>query len=132
MKYYDFSLRSKLKFKNELVRYKEENSKHNDIGLHVGSWVTYSNPMGYEKKIAIFGDSFSEYRPHLLTGMLAETFKEVSFIWSSNLDYNFIKTYQPDIVIFQTVERFLIKVPNDIFNIEKFAAERLARVRKID
>jgi hypothetical protein len=45
--------------------------------------------------------------------MLAETAREVEFIWSSNLDWAYIKRAKPDIVIYDLVERFMTIVAND-------------------
>ncbi len=116
-------------FANKIVEYKEENNLVNEIGLHVGSHVVYKNEKATNSlKIVLFGDSFSEYRPHLLTGMLAETVNELHFIWNSNLDYEYINKVKPDYVIYQTVERFLVKIPHDNFNIVSFAQEKLKNI----
>jgi len=74
----------------------------------------------------LFGDSFSECREHLLTGMLAETFREVHFIWNANIDYEYVNFIQPDVVITELAERFMTRIPTDKLDIQSFAAERLA------
>lgn len=114
-------------WKNSLVKYKEENDMENMPGLHVGSSVKFENSDAlYHKKILIFGDSFSEYRPQLLTGMLAETFSDVMFVWNQNIDYSIIEDFKPDIVITETAERFMpFSVPDDRFNLNEFVSERM-------
>jgi len=64
-----------------------------------GSHVVYENnsPDAVDKKIVLFGDSFSDYKQNLLTGMLAETVREVHFIWSHSVDHEYIRLIRPDI-----------------------------------
>lgn len=116
---------------NELVNFKKEHNLENEPGLHVGSRVKFTNPNAHSKlKIIIFGDSFSEYRPSLLTGMLAETFYETHFVWSTSLDYKFIGEIAPDIVITEIAERFMPIVPEDKFNVSSYPLQRIADFKK--
>ncbi|WP_444914608.1 alginate O-acetyltransferase AlgX-related protein [Microbulbifer sp. TRSA007] len=114
-------------FRNELVKYKEENLKENEPGLHVGSIVGFKNDNAiHGKRVLIFGDSFSEYRPQLLTGLLAETFTEVKFVWGLNIDNRVVDEYQPDIVITESAERFMpYTVPSDNIDYDKMVFEIL-------
>ena len=77
---------------NLMVAYKESTKRENDGGLHVGSNVVFRNHRAdvVDKCVVLFGDSFSEYRGHLLTGMLAETFREIHFVWSRSIDWNYV------------------------------------------
>jgi alginate O-acetyltransferase complex protein AlgJ len=104
---------------NELVRFTESPNRVGAAKL-VGSYVCYRNdaPSANPQKVVIFGDSFSEYRPYLLTGMLAETFREVHFIWSTSIDFNFVERVRPDILITEIAERFVNTVPADDFTME--------------
>lgn len=99
-------------YANDLVKFKEDNNRENDVGLHVGSYVTYknNNPLS-DKVVMIFGDSFSEYRDHLLTGLFAETYREVHFIWNTSLDFELVQNVNPDIVISEMAERFIPRPP---------------------
>lgn len=120
---------------NELVSFKEENKLDNAVGLHVGSSVKYLNSTPLHKaKVLIFGDSFSEYRPHLLTGILAETFEEVMFVWGLNIDYRIVESYKPDIVITEAAERFLpYQLPKDDVDYNSFARERISEyIKKVE
>ena len=127
-RYYDLSKHSKRVYANDLVQFKEKNGLINEVNLHVGSHVVFKNESetALNHKVVLFGDSFAEYRPQLLTGMLAETFSEVHFIWNSSIDYLYIEQVKPDIVITELAERFMTRVPIDDLCIETFAKERLA------
>ena len=119
-------------FANDLVKYKEENSSENDAGLHIGSSIIFSNsnPI-HNKRVLVFGDSFSEYRPQLLTGILAETFSEVMFVWSLDIDYSIITDFSPDIVITEAAERFMpFTVPSDNFDLVTYVEKTLDEIKK--
>jgi len=114
-------------YKNPIVEYKEKHNLENSTGLHQGSSIIYKNKKAmHDKKIMIFGDSFSEYRPHLLTGLLAETFSEVYFIWSISIDKGLIQSYKPDILITEAAERFMPhSIPQDDFNLKSYVQKKL-------
>jgi len=124
--FYTTSLHAGRTYANEIVRYKEKNGLENEPGLHVGSSVIYRNEVSENcQTVVIFGDSFSEYRAALLTGMMAETFREVHFIWSTSLDFDYIEQVGPDIVITEIAERFMPKVPVDNFNLKKYVHRKM-------
>ena len=113
----DFVRKARLVSSNALVNYKVKHDRENDAGLHVGSNVVYVNfsDTAVPRKVVLFGDSFAEYRPHLLTGMLAETFAEVHFVWSTSIDWTYVNRVKPDILLTEATERFLTRVPDDRF-----------------
>lgn len=117
-------------YANELVRYQEKNADLINIELHVGKSVIYRNDVNpvNDKAVVIFGDSFSEYRPSLLTGILAESFREAHFLWTANMDFDYIAQVKPDYVISESAERFMSRVPTDDVNFDSFVAARLARL----
>jgi alginate O-acetyltransferase complex protein AlgJ len=126
VKFYQIVKNSKRVYANKIVRYKEKNNLENDVGLHIGSHVIYKNYMAPNKeKVILFGDSFSEYRPLLLTGLLAETFKEVHYVWSTSIDFDYVWANKPHIVITEIVERFMPQVPSDKFSIEQYVSDKL-------
>ncbi len=90
-----------------------------------GSHVIYENHSAEaaDKKIVLFGDDFSEYRPHLLTGMLAETVREVHFIWSRSIDHEYVRQVRPDIVISQNGEASMVELPQDTGTTQSWASE---------
>jgi len=115
-------------FANELVLFKENNDRENDGGLHVGSHVIYRNDQANNSlRVVMFGDSFSDYRPCLLAGMLAETVSELHFIWSTSIDYDYVWSVNPDVVLTEIVERFMPTVPGDNLNLESYVAEKLEK-----
>lgn len=130
-RFYKLNQHSKRVYANELVRFKEKNDLINEGSLHVGSHVVFRNESdgAIKQKVILFGDSFSEYRTVLLTGMLAETFEEVHFIWSASLDYEYIEKVRPDYVISELAERFMTRVPEDQMRIDEFAKARVAEYK---
>jgi|694.fasta_scaffold25740_2 alginate O-acetyltransferase complex protein AlgJ len=111
---------------NELVYYKELNQLEGEGGLHVGSRVVFSNNEAPDHRtIVLFGDSFSEYRPILLTGIIAETFAETHFLWSSQVDWDYVDRVKPDILVTELAERFMNYVPVGDVDVDALAAEKV-------
>ncbi|GAC1338398.1 MAG: hypothetical protein NVSMB26_25930 [Beijerinckiaceae bacterium] len=97
-------------------------------GRVTGTEAVYDNrsPRADPRRVLIFGDSYAHFDPLQLTGMLAETFREVRFVWSSSVDWRVVEEMQPDILICEIAERFLVRVPDDRFDLQ---AAVNARVR---
>mgnify|MGYP000734179746 CR=1 FL=1 len=123
--FYECSENVHRSYANPLVQYKELNNLENRAGLHSGSIVTYENKNAlHNKSILLFGDSFSEYRTHLLTGVFAESFQKVTFVWGLNIDYELVESLKPDIVISEAAERFMpYMVPTDDVDYESLSLE---------
>lgn len=113
---------------NPLVAYKEKAGRESDGGLHVGSNVVFYNTHSdaIDKAVVLFGDSFAEYRSHLLTGMLAETFRELHFVWSTSIDWSYVERVKPDLLITEAAERFANQVPDDEFDLDRHVIRLLA------
>jgi hypothetical protein len=93
--------------------------------LHTGSHVVYRNPCAPDpRRVVLFGDSYAHVAPIQLTIMLAETFGELHFIWSTQFDYGYVERVAPDIVLTEMAERFLFRAPNDAFDLDTYARER--------
>lgn len=109
--------RSQRRADNEMVRYNESEGFAKGAPRFVGCMVHNQNdrPKAIAKRVVLFGDSFCEFRPHLLTAMLSETFRDVHFVWSTSLDWGFIEALKPDIVITEIAERFVNRLPTDDF-----------------
>jgi hypothetical protein len=92
-----------------------------------GSQALYENKSAQAdpRRLLIFGDSYANFDPLQLTGMFAETFREVHFVWSSSLDWGFVEELKPDILICEIAERFLKRVPDDRFDVDATLAARL-------
>lgn len=131
-RFYQLDRHSRRVYANTLVRFKEEHGLIDEGSLHVGSHVIYRNdsPDAADKVVVMFGDSFSEYRNHLLTGMLAETVRELHFIWNSGMDDEYIRQVKPDIVVTQLAERFMTRIPVDNLDIREFSQNRVAAFRE--
>ena len=78
------------------------------------------------RRVLIFGDSYSHFDPVQLTGMLAETFRDVRFVWSTEVDWRYVDEVGPDVVICEMAERFMSRVADDRFDLRAAVAERLA------
>ena len=106
-----------------------------DQEVHVGAHVVYRNrSAGADpRRLVLFGDSCAHFDPFLLTGMLAESFSEVHFVWSASLDWAYIERIRPDILLFELAERFLARLPRDDFDVavagQRGTGGRLARIR---
>ena len=93
--------------------------------LHVGAHVVYRNEsVGADPRVVVlFGDSNAHYSPILLTGFLAECFREVHFIWSASLDWGYVERVRPHLLIVEMAERFLTHVPKDTFDVATYRAD---------
>lgn len=129
LKLYDFIQHSISTYRNLIAQYLDTVTAN--AVVHVGSHVAYKNdsPSAAKKKILIFGDSYASQRPDGLTAMLAETAREVEFIWSSNLDWAYIKRAKPDIVIYELVERFMTVVARDQLSLRRTVARQALRAK---
>jgi alginate O-acetyltransferase complex protein AlgJ len=129
LKLYDFTKDSKRTYRNVIAQYLDTVTAN--ALVHIGSHIGYknSNPSAANKKILIFGDSYASQRPDGLTAMLAETAREVEFIWSSNLDWAYIKRARPDIVVYDLVERFMTIVANDQLSLRWTVARQTLKAK---
>lgn len=101
-----------------------------ELSAEQGAHVIYRNESSdaADKCVVLFGDSFADYRPHLLTGMLAETVREVHFIWGDAIDYEYLRQVRPDIVISESGEAAMTVLPADEGHTGQWADERLRQL----
>jgi hypothetical protein len=87
--------------------------------VHTGAHCIYrnDNPAADPRRLVLFGDSCAHFAPFLLTGLIAESFREVHFVWSSSLDWAYIEAVKPDILLFELAERFLARLPVDDYDV---------------
>ncbi len=123
---------SKTVYKNEMVKLLQLLNPAHAAPMLRGTSVQFANAGSIcdERRVLLFGDSFSEYRPHLLTGLLAETFRHVLFVWSTSIDYGLVERFKPDIVITEMAERFIKTLPEkniplDGFDLDSFVLDRI-------
>lgn len=116
-------------FSGALVEEHEARGRAED--LHIGAHVVYRNerPGIDPRRLVLFGDSYAHFTPILLTGLLAESFAEVHFVWSANLDWAYVERVRPDILLFELAERFLARLPSDDFDV---ASGRRSATRAAD
>ena len=120
-------------YENSIIGLKRQFNIADDPGLHVGSHVIFINDQASIKEcVVLFGSSFSECRLEcsLLTSILCLYYQEVHFIWSTNLDYDYIRRQRPSLVISEIPERFLPNCPPDNFNVEMFGATTAEKWRE--
>lgn len=119
-------------YANPIVGYKIANGLENEAGLHAGSHIIVRNDRAqFQQTLVLFGSSFSEYRLEcgLLSFVCALLFRTVHFIWSADLDFDYIARHRPDFVLIEMPERFLLSCPRDAFGVEEHAIHRLAAFR---
>ncbi len=70
------------------------------------------------KRVLCFGNSFFERggTSRCLTWFFARLFREFIFIWSPVMEKRIILKEQPDIVLCQTIERFLYRIPKSVMD----------------
>jgi hypothetical protein len=104
----------------------EQNLKAGLPVVHRGVNVTFQNddPSALDEVVVIFGDSFMDFQPSNTTYLFAESFREVHFIWSANIDYSYVGRVDATLVITEIAERFMITVPDDQFDLNAEESQR--------
>ncbi|MCJ2134962.1 hypothetical protein MKK69_12965 [Methylobacterium sp. J-026] len=104
----------------------EDMERHGLEGsLHTGAHVIYQNARAPDpRRVVLFGDSYANFMPIGLTILLAETFRELHFIWSTQLDYGYIARVRPDLVLAEMSERFVFRPADDQWDLELYARQR--------
>ena len=112
-------------YANPLVEAYEAHGKAAD--LHVGAHVVFRNgsPAADPRTLMLFGDSCSHFHAIFLTGLLAESFRELHFVWSANLDWAYVERVRPHLLLVEVAERFLARLPTDRFDVEAEGARRI-------
>ncbi len=139
---YRYWLRSKVRYESELVALRRNSFDNGSAQLSKsefaeGAHVVFENH--HEKasrySVVIFGDENAADSRTLITGMLAETFSEVHFVWADGIDYDYVDRVRPDIVITQNQEISLFKNPElsiDMRALEKKSLKHLQDWKQAD
>lgn len=79
-----------------------------------GTKQSFNNPEAPIKKtLLVFGNSFFEKVPSWgMSPIFAALFEEFHFVWTPDFDEASVVTIEPDIIICQTCERFMSRLPN--------------------
>ncbi|MDQ1243993.1 MAG: hypothetical protein QG567_186 [Campylobacterota bacterium] len=75
-----------------------------------GSYQEYSQEDSSLPTALLFRDSFA----NAMIPFLAESFSKLVVVHQPNIDFTLVDALSPDVVITLQVERFILKVPNDI------------------
>jgi len=134
---YRFSMRSKRRYANELAELRAntfaiDDRKLADSSFAEGAYTVFEN-RHYDaphRCLLIFGNENSMDVRSLLTGLLAETFSEVHFVWGDGIDYDIVENVHPDVVITQSNELQLLDSPATEFNVSLFAETSLQNLRE--
>jgi alginate O-acetyltransferase complex protein AlgJ len=123
---FEFLAPAELTYANCLVNLSSSFGQYRS-GLLRGSHVIYRNERApNDLTLVLFGDSFCELPQVLLTGMLAQVFREVHFMWSNSIDFGYVAEIRPDIVLTEIAERFVKTFPDDERDLRSFALARHA------
>ncbi|WP_375461863.1 hypothetical protein [uncultured Enterovirga sp.] len=83
------------------------------------------------RTLMVFGDSYTShvYTENVgrLIGFLAETFREVHFVWANTIDYGYVARVRPDIVLTEIAERFMIELPMTEFDLSEYERSQFER-----
>jgi hypothetical protein len=82
---------------------------------HIGSWFAWRNETSPSPlRVTVFGNSFfgSGKIPREIAWWAKVIFREFNMVWSPSVDWSIVDELQPDILIGQSIERFLASVPN--------------------
>ncbi len=133
---YRFSLRSKRRYANDLAQLREQTFGVGDRRLTnpdfaQGAYTVFENrhPDASQRCLLVFGNENAMDSRTLLTGMLAETFSEVHFVWGSGIDYDMVEKIHPDVVVTQSNELQLLDKPDTTFNGKEIASQSLENLQ---
>lgn len=87
---------------------------HPPTGGHIGTKAELLNDAApHDQRVLVFGNSFFDIgvADFHLTWWLSLYFKHVKFVWTPEFVPEEASSYQPDLIICQTIERFLTRAP---------------------
>ena len=99
------------------------------VGAHVGTRRVFRNDHAPdERTVVVFGDSYSfgDDGYHGLSWFLAQAFREVHFVWVPfGWDPDYLDSVDADLVVCQTAERFVVRVPRARVDVRAMAEETI-------
>jgi len=138
IRHYCFQRDSKRRFANELVKARESlfqlgDRRLCDPSISRGARVVFENraDRAPNRSLVLFGDEFSADSVNLLTGMLAETYAEVHFVWGAAIDYDYVDLVKPEVVITQGSEIQLFDSPTTSIDCHQLASESLQSLNSL-
>jgi alginate O-acetyltransferase complex protein AlgJ len=106
------------------------------VGGHIGTIRVYRRDDAPDRRtVVVFGDSygFGDDAYQGLSWWLAQVFREVHFVWvPCGWDPEYLDRVGAELVVCQTAERFITRVPKLKVNVRSLARETIARHQAID
>jgi hypothetical protein len=121
-------------YANPMAEIWDYNAAHGlPIAIHNSLAVSYENsdPAARDETVVLFGDSFLDFRSTTVTGLFAEAFRQVHFVWSTNVDFDHIRALKPTIIVTETAERFMRSVPKDDYDLSRDVQQNLAKLAAV-
>jgi hypothetical protein len=87
-------------------------AKGRNSGIRI-KWTNTSAPLAL--RVVAFANSFFERggAATTLSWWASRCFREFHFLWETNVNYDYVRLVRPDVVICQTVERFIRRVADE-------------------
>jgi alginate O-acetyltransferase complex protein AlgJ len=105
------------------------------VGGHIGTMRVFRREDAPdERTVVVFGDSygFGDDGYQGLSWWLAQVFREVHFVWVPfGWDPKYLDSVDAELVVCQTAERFMSRVPRLKVNVRSLAKETIARRRAV-
>jgi len=122
-----------IKHENHLARLRRHDTSASKPLFNPGENTVYSNNSSdaIDEIVVIFGDSFMDFPNSSPILLFAEHFREVHFVWSSDIDYSYIARVDGTLVITETTERTMTSVPSDQFNLDVLVDSRMRAIGAI-
>ncbi|MFH6781393.1 MULTISPECIES: hypothetical protein [Methylobacterium] len=84
-------------------------------GSHMGRRQIWKNPKApIDEKVVVFGNSFFSFAENgqgTLSWWFARWFREFHFVWTNEIDWDYVVNEKPGVVFWQGIERFLGVIP---------------------
>jgi SGNH hydrolase-like domain, acetyltransferase AlgX len=106
-------------YENDLARAFLENIRIGKSVTHRSIYVAFENneQNAIDQVAVVFGDSFMDFQDSNTTSIFSENFRELHFVWSPSIDYDFIQKVGANVVITELAERFMISMPDDQYTV---------------
>jgi alginate O-acetyltransferase complex protein AlgJ len=105
------------------------------VGGHIGTMRVFRREDAADQRtVVVFGDSYSfgDEAYQGLSWFLAQAFREVHFVWVPfGWDPDYLDSVSADLVVCQTAERFIGRVPNTRVDVRALEQETITRNRAL-
>jgi len=105
------------------------------VGGHIGTIRVFRREDAPdERTVVVFGDSygFGDDAYQGLSWWLAQVFREVHFVWVPfGWDPKYLDSVKAELIVCQTAERFVVRIPRFKVNVRSMARETIAKGRAV-